>query len=152
MKRLFGAFILVASVSAFAGNALEMTGFRVIKNTSSAKILTFQDKEEFIISKARFSSAGEARKFCKREKSKLDSELNSLLIAMSGAAEVDKFMNDSISFSFNKRTGIWQWTGVNDNIVIMIDGQGTRTHEVEVEELNRLTKVALPAICVRPLK
>jgi hypothetical protein len=152
MKSVFGTFLLFVSMTSFAGTELEMTGFRLIKNTSSAKTFHFHDKEEFIISKSRFKSTGEARQFCTDRKSKLDTEFNSLLIAMSGAATVDKFMNGAITFNFNKRSGIWQWIGNSENIYLMIDGEGTRAHEVEVEELSRLTKVTLSAICVRSLK
>jgi hypothetical protein len=152
MKSLLSAIILLSASSAFAASGLEITGFRQIKNISAAKIYHFQDKEEFIISKNRFDNVDAARSFCKSMKSKLDTELSTLVIAMSGAAEADKFLNQSITFKIKKNSGVWQWIGTNDNVVLLIDGQGMRDQELSVDELSKITKVSLPAICVRSLK
>lgn len=106
-----------------------------------------------IISKNRFTEQKSAEAFCASMGSSLDTKFKALLIAMSGAAKVDKFLNETISFNYkngNKTaSGIWEWSGKNNTISIMMDGQGAGIETAPVEELRQvMTDLSLPAICL----
>jgi len=141
--------------------ALQMTGFSVIKRAADALTLKHHSGTVFTISKARFKNQNSARKFCAYHNSRLDNDFGALLFAMSGAATVNKFIDNSISFKFNTRngktSGIWFWSGKGNNMVtLMYDGRGTASEEVDATQMSQALRVAtrnphfeinLPAIC-----
>ena len=149
-KILFTAATFI-SFTAFGQPDLEMTGFKVMENTSKVQVLNFQNSTEFRISKERFLNQQSAIQFCIGQKSKLDTKFNALLIAMSGAANVSSFLNESISFKIRETSGIWQWSRLNDKVTVMLNGNGTVTEEIAIEDLNKVVQISLPAICVKNL-
>lgn len=151
MKKLLTGLLIIGTFSAFAQSSLEITGFKLISNTSKMQVLTFQDSMEFKISKERFLSQETAIQFCKKQNSKLDTETNSLLIAMSGAANISSFLKQSITFKIGDSSGIWQWSGEKGKVTMMFDGQGVSAEEVLANDLNRVIRLSLPAICIRNL-
>lgn len=151
-KTLIITTVLLNAIPAFSSDSLDITGFRIIKDDSEAMVLHFQDQSEFIISKKRFHHQAGAIAFCKQKGSRIDTGFNSLLIGMSGATNFNKFLNDSISFRINKQTGIWQWKGSGDKVTILLDGRGMDAEDVSIDDLNEVTEVKLPAICLKSLK
>ncbi len=157
MKKIFAVILLNFSIVTLvsADDDISISGFSILKNTDKAMTLRFRGEKEFIISKARFKSESDARSFCRMHKSALDTDFSVLMMAMSGAADLDRFIEKSITFKFNSNSsGIWSWSGKSNNgITMMFDGRGTSTHEVAVLKLNATVgfEVELPAVCSKSL-
>ena len=157
MKALL--LLSLISFNLMASEEAGLSGFVTVKNNSKAMTLNFQDEMQFVISKAKFKSQNQAEKFCKDQKSALDTEFNSMLIAMSGATEENKFLDKSISIKITNPkdksdfvTGIAQWSGKDNTIAMAKDGGGSEVGEVSIAEMSKYTKAELPAICVKKLK
>lgn len=151
-KKLIGLMTLcLLSTTAFANDDIAITGFTITKNNPVAMELKFRDQLKLTISKKRFNNQKSAEAFCLSQKSKLDQDFSVLLIAMSGAANFNSFLNSAITFKVTKgsetRSGIWSWTGKDNKIKVMLDGGGTQTDDLSPEELATILKVELPAIC-----
>jgi hypothetical protein len=152
MKAFLFSLIALGSFSVFGQTALDLTGFKVISNTATVKVYNFRDEMEFKISKARFSTHESAVEFCEKQKSKLDVDYNSLLIAMSGAPNFDEFLKESIAFKVKDASGIWQWSKEKDNVTYMIDGHGVSADDISMKDMSNLKiEISLPAICVKKL-
>ncbi|MFV8258251.1 hypothetical protein ACNQKP_10605 [Bdellovibrio bacteriovorus] len=117
---------------------LEISGFRAIKSNSSMMKLQYGDEKPFVISKVKFSSEEHAKSFCKKNKLKLD--VNGfdkvLLLAMSGAANLNNEIMEAITFKLNEESsGIAAWTGSNSQVMIMWDGRGSASETAKIEDI-----------------
>ena len=151
MKFAVCALVFSLYASASLAGAIELTGFEIVKKSSQSMEINFQDEEKFVISKARFATESEATHFCQMNGAKLDTEFNALLFAMSGAANLNKFIKSAIVFKIDGGSGIISWGGRgDDSVVLMVDGHGTETQVAPMSELRKHTAIKnLHAICVR---
>lgn len=154
---LIALFISANTFAAdFDAYAFEMAGFSITKNNSKVLGLRHHTDLNLEISKERFRTEKDANVFCKSIGMKLDTEMHSLLLAMSGLANVSDFVKDTIVFKYPASSGIMQWAGKGkETLLMMFDGRGTQDYEVPVSELNsqidqsngEIERVNLPAIC-----
>lgn len=176
MKALLSLSLIFAGISAAAAEptALEVTGFKKVKESKTCTTFMFRDDFKYTISKQTFSKWQDAQKFCSRVKgSKIGDIEHMLLIAMSGGATADETLKQSIVFNFShpkdksrKLSGIMGWVtedakqklvkmGRGDDVVVMFDGRGTDTQSENLSNINKgitssgLKAHRLHAVCVQ---
>lgn len=145
IKVAAGVLTFICFSAAFASDLedLEMSGFRAIKSNSSMMNLQYDDEKPFVISKAKFSSEEQAKSFCKKNNLKLDANGfdKVLLLAMSGAANLNDDIMEAITFKFNEEnSGIATWTGSNSQVMIMWDGRGSDSETAKIEDIAKAAK------------
>lgn len=138
--------------------AFQMTGFEILSENNLELNLKHYSGLNLILSKASFESEKDASSFCEDRHTKLDSDFNVLLLAMSGAATQNKIIHDLITFDVEVEAGIVSWSGQGNNKVqMMYNGRGTYVDEVSINELNAAIKhikkdesatFKVPAVCV----
>ena len=143
-------------------DSLTMTGFKIEKESSKSLILHYDDKKEVIISSEKFSHHEQAQKFCNDQGSKLDATDMALVLAMSGAASVSPVIESSLRFTVvnpndkqRSVSGIMYWSGKADEVVVMLNGQGSGTETVPVSAFDKRIAPKVSAICTKdipPLK
>ncbi len=165
MRRLLLAISLLSSLTSFANQsaeelAFEMTGFEITSENEVQLGLSFRGSLNMILSKEGFESEEEAAKFCLSNDAQLDTEFNVMLIATSGAAALNKVLEELISFDLPEASisGIISWTGKGENTVTMMyNGGGSQTEVAPLEEMNmalqnmrndKEVKFKIPALCL----
>jgi hypothetical protein len=148
---LAAAMLSLSGPSGVASEQPGASGFQMLRDGLHATTWSFRDELTLIISKGRFKTEKKAKEFCKSYRSVLDTDFNSLLIAMSGASNESKFLSDTISFRVNGRTGIWQWLGKDRQILILLDGEGMREKTIGEDEIEQISRDGVPAICTSKL-
>lgn len=160
MKFLIAALIAcpvfalsMASAETSENQNLESTGFKILERNDSFSKIQFRSEKPIVISKTKFSSIEEAKSFCRDHKLQLqkDGIDTALLIAMSGAANLDSELKSAISIG---DIGIWAWQGSEDALLLIENGRGTSTELVAAAPIREaLGKTGQPseiaaAICV----
>lgn len=162
MKKLLIGLTFFTSVLSFSAEkvdqlAFEMTGFKITLENNTELKLEHVSGLKLVMSKKSFSSEEAASRFCKIHGSKLDTDFNVLVLAMSGAALQNEIILDLITFDIKVETGIMSWSGKGNNKVqMMYDGKGGDGDEISIDVINkRLKKITndqsinfkVPAIC-----
>ncbi len=153
MKPIALALALISSLTAsvsLGSDALETTGFQMEQDGLYATTWNFRDQVTLIISKRGFKTEKAAKEFCKSYNSELDTEFSALTIAMSGAALHSKVLEKAISWKIMDRSGIWQWVGKDQKILVLTDGQGLQEELISERHLSKVAIEGVPAICVSP--
>lgn len=155
----FLAFALLGlnllSNAALAQTALDLAGFEVKSNNLKLMKLNYGDESEYIISKEKFKDAESAKKFCSTQGSTLSSVDGLFLLAMSGAMNSDRFLEKAFAFKISNKgevaTGLWTWDASGD-VLSVIDGDGGAVVRAPINEIGKMFKVRIPALCVKSLK
>ena len=151
------SFIIIPMAS-YAGeyDDLEQLGFRVVEDSDVKLHFKIHGKEDLIISKKRFANSLDANQFCQAHSVPQNGLFSALMLAMSGAADGHKFLEEAIVFDFSEWTnsryssGIWAWSGTGrDNVAMMFDGHGMDVKEKSLSAINAKyhTDFTLPALC-----
>ena len=148
---------VTASAAMAEESDLEITGVQVLELNDSLMKLQFRDEDSFIISIEKFKSQADAESFCIKNGTKLDKDGidKVLLLAMSGAANVNPKIESAITFKLNEDTsGAWAWTGSNNEVAVIQDGHGMEAESVPFAQILKAAKhlgnesaAAVPAIC-----
>lgn len=149
MKTFLIIALAFTSLTALAQSTLGTTGFTITEDSAEVQVLNFKNMIEFKISKDRFSTQSSAMQFCVDQKSELDGDFNSLLIAMTGAADESEFLYASIAFNIQDTSGIWQWSKGEGKVMLMFNGGGTNREEVSEKELSQFVDLSIPSICAK---
>lgn len=137
------AFFYVSTLLAGDLKDIEISGFKVLATTPSMMKLQFREEKPFIISKTKFASEKQAKSFCEENGLNLDVKGfdKALLLAMSGAANLNGEIEQAISFKLNdKNSGVAAWTGSNDQIIVMWNGRGTSTDTGKIDDFAKAAR------------
>lgn len=163
MKRLMMMLILVLGSTANANDALEITGFTKGKEDASKRTYVFHGETEYTISKNSFFKRSEAEKFCREHNANLASFVDVMVVAMSGAGNVDSDLKDAVYYKPKKAPAgmLLAWTELapeeGQDVEYMVDGRGTSTDtasfaEIHAGLLKSGVSFGLRAVCTRKLK
>lgn len=150
------------AISQEAWNPLAMSGFERLPDTSTSIVFRFRDEIGYIISKAGFKNALEARSFCANLGLTLGEIEEVLLLGMSGAANVDADLRAALNADGSE---LMMWIPerfasapeIKGADVIVI-GPGMSTRFAELSKVNFMLsksgvpEIALRAICAKKLK
>ena len=137
--------LLTSIAPAFAAEesqTLAMAGIKILEKTESAIRLQFREETPVLISKKKFSSIHEAQDFCTQHQLTLQDNAidTALVIAMSGAANIDQDLKAAIIFEIqhgdrNIEVGLLVWQGPKDQLLLMANGSGTSVETLDAKEL-----------------
>ena len=166
MKNFLVALVLSVIIIYFESAAFAQSGFKKINDDAKSYQYTFRENASFIISKNGLSTKQAAIGFCSQYAgSHLAHGDEILLIAMSGAANLDETLKKSISLTINDDLhGIIGWISTQEletaeegkDIFLMVDGHGTDTETENLAEMNKIwlkngiqQAITVHAICVK---